>query len=157
MKTSELVTWNCKSFTNGFLGFRPIENREIKLQSKNSYMAVTKSSKSYKPFHTILVYNLFSMGIKYMKTSDLIAWNCKSFTYWFLGFDPQSIRTWNYRVIHHIFLSPHPQNHRISLIQIWYKTTSRLKPKSMKTSDTRAWVCKLFIHVFMIFWHTEHV
>ena len=76
----------------------------------------------------------------------------------FLDLDPQRLWKWNYRVINHIWLSQNPQNHIISLIQIWYKTTSRLKPKSMKTaSDTRAWVCKLFIHVFMIFWLKYHV
>ena len=28
-----------------------------------------------------MVDNLFNMGVEYMKTSDLIAWNCKSFMY----------------------------------------------------------------------------
>ena len=46
MKTSELVAWNSKRFTYGFIEFRLIENRDMKLQSKKSYMAVTKSSKS---------------------------------------------------------------------------------------------------------------
>ena len=45
-----------------------------------------------------------------------------------LDFDPQRIWTLNYRVIHHIWLSQHHPTHIISLIQIWYKTTSRLKP-----------------------------
>ena len=45
-KTSELVAWNCKSFTYGFLGFRPTDHRDMKLQSNTSYMAVTKSSNS---------------------------------------------------------------------------------------------------------------
>ena len=35
MKTSELVAWNYKSFTYGFLGFRTKDNMEMKLQSKN--------------------------------------------------------------------------------------------------------------------------
>ena len=55
MKTSELVAWNCKSFTYGFLGFRPTENRDMKLQSNTPYMAVTKSSNSDKIPHTNLI------------------------------------------------------------------------------------------------------
>ena len=43
MKTSELVAWNCKSFTYGFLGFQPTENMEMKSQSNTSYMAVKKA------------------------------------------------------------------------------------------------------------------
>ena len=46
----------------------------------------------------------------------------------FLYLEQQRIWTWNYIVINHIFLSQHPQTHIIYLIQIWYKTTSRLKP-----------------------------
>ena len=48
MKTSELVTWNCKSFTYGFLVFRPKKHKEMKLQSKNSYIFVTTASNSDK-------------------------------------------------------------------------------------------------------------
>ena len=40
MKTSELVAWICKSFTYGFLGFQTTENRDMKLQSNTSYMAI---------------------------------------------------------------------------------------------------------------------
>ena len=69
---------------------------------------------------------------------------------------PHRLWKWNYRVIHHIWLSQHPQTCRIYLIQIWCKTTLRLKQKSMETNDTRAWVCKLFIHVFVIFWIKEN-
>ena len=36
MKTSDLIAWNCKSLTYGFIGFRDIENMEIKLHSKKS-------------------------------------------------------------------------------------------------------------------------
>ena len=75
----------------------------------------------------------------------------------FLDFNPQRIWTSNYRLIHHICMSQHPQTHRIFLIQIRYKSTSRLKPKSIKTSDTRALVCNLSIHVFQIFWLIENV
>ena len=39
-----------------------------------------------------MVYNSFSMGVKYMKTSELVAWNCESFTYEFLGFQPTQNR-----------------------------------------------------------------
>ena len=57
-----------------------------------------------------------------------------------LDLDPYSILKLNYRVIHDIFMSQNHQNNIIYLIQICYKTTSRLKPKSMKTSDTMAWM-----------------
>ena len=57
----------------------------------------------------------------------------------FLDFDPWRLWKLYYRVIHHIWLLQNHPTNRISLIQIWYKTTSRLKPKSMKTSDTMAW------------------
>ena len=40
MKTSELVAWDCRCFTYGFIGFRPTKNRKIKLKSKKSYMVV---------------------------------------------------------------------------------------------------------------------
>ena len=43
MKTSELVTWICKSYTYGFIGFRPIDHRDMKLKSKKSYMAFKTS------------------------------------------------------------------------------------------------------------------
>ena len=55
MKTSELVAWNCKSFTYGFLGFQPKENRDMKLKSKKKYMAVSTSSKSYNIPHTNMI------------------------------------------------------------------------------------------------------
>ena len=74
-----------------------------------------------------------------------------------LNFKPKRIWTQNYRVIHHMWLSQHHTTHIRSLVQIWYKTTSRLKLKSMKTSDTRAWVCNIFIQVSMIFRLTDNV
>ena len=46
MKTGDLITWNCKHFTYGFLGFRATEHRDMKLQSNTSYMVVTTSSNS---------------------------------------------------------------------------------------------------------------
>ena len=46
MKTGELVAWNFKSFTYEFLGFRPPEHRDMKLQSNTSYMVVTTSLNS---------------------------------------------------------------------------------------------------------------
>jgi len=88
MKTSELVAWNCKSFTYGFLGFRPIENREIKLQSKTSYISITKSSNSDNIPHTNLIQDSFKIEAKVMETSDSMAWECKLFTHEFLGFRP---------------------------------------------------------------------
>ena len=67
-------------------------------------------------------------------------------------FKPHIMWKWNYILIHHIFLSQHHTTHRISLIQIWNKTTSRLKPKSMKTSDTMAWEWRIFTQEFLGFW-----
>ena len=87
VKTSELVAWNCKSFTYGFLGFQPTENRNMKLQSKTSYMFVTTPSKSDNIPHTNMIQDSFKIEAKVMETSDsTIAWECKSFTYGFYIF-----------------------------------------------------------------------
>ena len=86
MKTSELVAWNCKSFTYGILGFRPTENKEMKLKNKTAYMAVTKSSNSEKIPHTNMIQDSFKIESKVMETSDSIAWGCKLFTHEFIGF-----------------------------------------------------------------------
>ena len=51
MKTSELVAWNCKSFTYIFLGFQPTEHRDMKLQIKTSYISIKTSSKSERPLY----------------------------------------------------------------------------------------------------------
>ena len=76
MKTSELVAWNCKSFTYGFLGFRPIDHMVMKLQSKTYYMAVTKSSNSYNIPHTNMIQDTFKVEAKVMETSDSMEWKC---------------------------------------------------------------------------------
>ena len=55
MKVSDLIAWNCKSFTYGFLGFRTTENMEMKLQSKTSYIYVTTSSNSENIPHKNLI------------------------------------------------------------------------------------------------------
>ena len=73
MKTSELVAWNCKSFTYGFLGFQPTEHRDMKLQSKTSYMAVTTSSNSENIPHTNLIQDSFKIEAKVMETSNSMA------------------------------------------------------------------------------------
>ena len=86
MIPSELEAWNCKSFTYGFLGFRPTENRDKKLNSKTSYMAVTTSSNSYNFPHTNLIQDSFKIEAKVVEVSDSMAWECNSFTYGFLGF-----------------------------------------------------------------------
>ena len=88
MKTSELVAWNCKSFTYGFIGFRPTKHRYMKLQSKTSYMAVKTSSNSKNIPHTNLIQDSFKIEAKVMETSDSMAWECKLFTHEFLGFRP---------------------------------------------------------------------
>ena len=73
-----------------------------------------------------------------MESSELVACNCKSFTYGFLGFRP----TYHQEIklnsnTYYMAVKKH-QNQIISLLQICYKTTSGLKPKSMKTSDAMA-------------------
>ena len=45
----------------------------------------------------------------------------------------------------------------IKLIQICYATLSKMESKYMKTSHSRAWECKPFIHVFLIFRLTEYM
>ena len=59
--------------------------------------------------------------------------------------------------MHHILLPHHHQTHRNVLIQICYATLSKLEAKYMKASHSRAWVCKPFIHIFMIFRLTENM
>ena len=86
MKMSELVAWNCKSFTYGFIGFRPTKNRDMKLQSNTSYMAVKKSSNSYNIPHTSMIQDSFKIEAKVMETSDSMAWECKLFTHEFIAF-----------------------------------------------------------------------
>ena len=88
MKTSELVAWNCKSFTYGFIGFWPTEHREMKLQSNTSYMAVTTSSNSKNIPHTNMIQDSFKIEAKVMETSDSMARECNLFTDDFIGFRP---------------------------------------------------------------------
>ena len=86
METRDLMAWECKSFTYGFLGFRPIEHREMKLQSNTSYISVTISSKLDNIPHTNMIQDSFNIEAKVMETSDLMAGECKLFTHDFLGF-----------------------------------------------------------------------
>ena len=86
MKTSELVARSCKSFTYGFLGFRPIDNRDMKLQIITSYISVTKSSDSNNIPHTNPIQDSFKIEAKVMETSDSMPWECKLFTHEFIGF-----------------------------------------------------------------------
>ena len=74
MKTSVLAAWNCKSFTYGFLGFRPTEHRDMKLQSKTSYMVVTTSSNSKKIHHTNPIQDSFKIESKVMETGDYVTY-----------------------------------------------------------------------------------
>ena len=92
MKTSKLVAWNCKTFTYGFLGFRLMEHKDMKLQSNTSYMTVTKSSKLDNISHTNLIQDSFKIEAKVMEINDPIARECKIFTHDFLGFRPIDIR-----------------------------------------------------------------
>ena len=67
-------------------------------------------------------------------------WSQSHGNWWFNGMWMQAFHTWvswistqkDMEIKLHsnksYFFSQHPQTHRISLIQIWYKTTSRLKP-----------------------------
>ena len=52
METSVSMAWECNLFTHEFIGFRPTEDMEIKLQINTSYIAVTTSQKSYNISHT---------------------------------------------------------------------------------------------------------
>ena len=73
MKTSKLVAWNCKSFTYGFIGFQYTKNRDMKLQIKTSYMAITTSSNSDNIPHTNLTQDSFKIEAKVMESSDSMA------------------------------------------------------------------------------------
>ena len=86
MKISDLITWNCKSFTYVFLGFRDTEHRYMKLKSNTSYMVVTMSSNLENIHHTNMIQNSFKIEAKVMETSDPTAGECKLFTHEFLGF-----------------------------------------------------------------------
>ena len=57
----------------------------------------------------------------------------------------------------HIFLPNHHQTHINVLIQIYYATLSKMEAKYMKTSHSRAWECKHFINLFLIFRLTESI
>ena len=46
METSDSMACECKLFTHEFLGFRPIDDMEIKLNINKSYMDFPKSSNS---------------------------------------------------------------------------------------------------------------
>ena len=61
---------------------------EMKLHSNTSYMAITKSSKSYNIPHTNLIQDSFNIEAKVMETSDSMAWECNLFTHEFIGFRP---------------------------------------------------------------------
>ena len=52
METSDSMAWECNLFTHEFIGFRPTEDMDIKLQSNTSYMAFPTSSNSYNIPHT---------------------------------------------------------------------------------------------------------
>ena len=88
IKTSELVACNCKSFTYGFLVFRPIKNRKMKLKSNKSYISITKSSNSDNIPHTNMIQDSFKIEAKVMETSDSMACQCSLFTHEFIGFRP---------------------------------------------------------------------
>ena len=70
MKTSELVAWNCKSFTYGFLGFRPTKHRDMKLKSNTSYMDFRTSSHLLNIPHTNMIQDSFEIEAKVTETSD---------------------------------------------------------------------------------------
>ena len=89
MKTSELVACICKSLTYGFLGFRTIENREMKLQIETSYVSMKTSLKIENIPHTNMIQDPFEIEANVMETSDSMTWEyCKLFAHEFLGFRP---------------------------------------------------------------------
>ena len=57
----------------------------------------------------------------------------------------------------HIFFPDHHQTQIYVLMQFYYATLSKIEAKYMKTSHSRAWECKPFIHVFMIFRLTKNM
>ena len=85
MKNSDLITWNCKSFTYGFLRFKPTKHSEMKLKSNTSYMSVTKSSKLENIPHKNMIQDSLKIEAKAMETSDSMAWECNIFTREFIG------------------------------------------------------------------------
>ena len=86
METGDSMEWECKSFTYGFLGFRPTENMDMKLQSNTSYMALTTSSNLQNIPYTNMIQDSFKIKAKVMETSDSMAWESKLFTHKFIGF-----------------------------------------------------------------------
>ena len=88
METSDSMAWECKSFTYGFLGFRPTEHRDMKLQSNKSYMAVTTSSNSENIPHTNMIQDSFKIEAKVMETSGSMAWEHNLFKHEFIVFRP---------------------------------------------------------------------
>ena len=46
METGDSMAWECKIFTHDFIGFRPIEDMEIKLNINTSYIYFPTSSNS---------------------------------------------------------------------------------------------------------------
>ena len=86
METSDSMAWECKLFTQEFIGYRATENMQIKLKIKTSYMAIKTPSKSANITDTNLIQDSFKIEAKVMETSDSMAWECKIFTLEFLGF-----------------------------------------------------------------------
>ena len=64
----------------------------MKLEIKTSYISAKTSSNSYNVPHTNMIQYSFKIEAKVMGTSDSMAWECKSFTYGFLGFRPTENR-----------------------------------------------------------------
>ena len=58
--------------------------------------------------------------------------------------------------MNHILI-PNNKIHINFLIQICYATLSKMESKYMKTSHSRAWEGKPFIHVFLIFRLTDNM
>ena len=91
------------------------------------------------------------MGFKYMKTSELVAWNCKSFKYGFLGFRTTKHRYMNLQSktpYMAVIKSSNSDNiPHTNLIQDSFK----IEAKFMETSDPMAGECKLFTHEFLGF------
>ena len=52
METSDSMAWECNLFTCDFIGFRPTEDMDIKLNINTSYMDFPTSSNSYSIPHT---------------------------------------------------------------------------------------------------------
>ena len=152
MKTSDWMSWECKAFhtwVSWISSYRAYghESTEsyiiygypniIKLREKSSYKSDIKLLQDWiqNPWKLVMQWH---ENVRFSHIS-------------FLDLELNSIWELKCRVLNHIFLPKHHKTHIKFLIQIWYKTTSRLNPNPWKLDIQEHEECKPFIHVFLIF------